>query len=1516
MLQQYKLQSAFEANQHPLPTSKGNASPLKIKKKRIDWSGVDLEKFAAEGGGSGGNRSVPAVSISTSPTRQQMNRSSTSFLSPNALTGSPTSSRNSFVSFAPSPEVSQVPLFPASVSSPPLDPIASTSSSSSSSSVSSSPNPNPNPSSPTSSPQYMPRRGAGGGTLFGGRIAPGSAGMVKSRSQNSIASVGSSASRSRRGLRRASDEETRNESDRLDAKGKGKEQDDHDDVNPSDRNTRGTLSNEQPPNLTSSQIKRISTALDSLQDELSKTFITTLRGASRVEAQQSGIDEVNYENEDEDEDQDDIDSRFRDPEENDDEQVEESSDPLTPALASRVSNFVMDLGSSISSVDQDDFEGVGTLETDAGGGRAPSRSVSDAEPTDSIYSCAAPAALSNPSNSRLEQAAQVPLPPSSSISSSIRSLALSDALQPRSASPPTPIATVPPLSTSDGRAAGEEAEDQNQRQRQYTSETDTTETPSTPNGTTMFPRAYSFPFVPNRDVGVKQPEATQEAEEDANESREYGSERSVEGGDSIVRGTSEDETESSREGSVQEEDANEDDDADLTLLASSIPLPDESIVSEEEEGDAARPPSRQRDAEQQRDSLFSVASSTGSSFHEALESVGSAPADDFDDEIHLPAESVNIRESKLLDELPPPLPRSKPSGALASSVGPSHSLSSFVLSSSSSFDKLSNREEIEADSASPFAHLDRLPSEELLAIAAGGPRAAASGEAAVVGTGTEELALRDLVVIQEALVKRAEGKQKRDMMNVDDVRPQDEGVTVAAAPVMDNELGKAEEESDEAVESIREEEVVRPRRSSFSEVEANDADRGTDSDDDGDASSSIGTGMGSRKDSAESGITSTGAFDFGDELAGLGLTSLAPSSIHESSRASRRVSKRSMLTNGKGIDTTLLGPRSSRMELQTSQSSSSPEFANSVITPSTTQSDAFEFGSLAGSRGSFSSQGSFDKMLTRVASIAADTASWAEQRDEREEDEDDQDEPFPRDLGVSRSPAMKNLSTEHDGGNKMVEVSGDPVQEPLEDVEDEEPGEVDDEVSELAPVQQTGTTTQGTTTSLGAAVQLGDGETPLRVPRNMARRDPASTTSMLIRDVRNQATLATFALKKTPASPPTRALTKKSIRKISISSPHLVSAPADMATVPIVPSPNLSADSFPASRSPRAGNKMPRSKSRKDLGDADLSKSRGLGSRFKMLLKKQSRDHLSLNGDEVTPFVDRPSTEVARAPEGPPPVTPPNQHAAQFSSTPGSGPASDLTSTPTGDPTTPLARPHPVSAVRSPPRRPPPPSLDVVEELAERASPPRPAEPDNIKVSAIPPSPVLSHLSGSQRGLNRFVSRLRKSPVSLTSQHQDSDYRDLAQTPSSKTSLDGSEPRTSNADAGPAAFGLGIDNNGGRTSYESQESPTADQDARFTSTMADTAPLSVGRNSQASFALQQGFSFPAESSTPVVSRRSQGSSRVSRTSGHPVRASTDSMQRLWEAAEDLGLPPDKVCRPIEICLLRPRRADYLLRCES
>ncbi|GAA5911060.1 uncharacterized protein JCM6883_004256 [Sporobolomyces salmoneus] len=1418
VLQQYKLQSAFEANQYPLPTKSSQSA---IKKKRIDWSGVDLEKMAAEGSGGGakGNRSIPSVSISTSPFQQQSQHGSAAFLSPvmSGSAGSPTSSRNSFVSFLPSPETFQTPLFPTtSVSSPTLEPIASSSSSSSPSSSA-----NSNFCSPTSPNQqqqsYMPRRGEGS-SLFGGRVSSGGAGMVKSMSQNSIASsIGSTGTRKRRGLRTASEEDQELTADR---KGKGKEKELDQDEEPQESSAAFTTA--QPPNLTSSQIKRISIALDSLQDELSRTLSTTSKGLSIREREGGGEAIEEGQNEEEE-----IDSTLFD-------------DSISP----------------ISPIDQDDLRGVGTFESETGHDeRAPSPPLSDTEPIDPFYSSASSALASIPHH-QLPLASQIPLPPSSSISS----LAAIDP-QPRPLSPPTTtLAIVPPPSISQSdQTADEEPSHDSQRQRQYTSETDTTETPSTPNGTTLFPRAFSFPFVPNRDVP-----ASFEVESRQEEDRQH-----LDSDDPVIvtdlkeedrtTSASTSETKDRDEKEEEEEEEEEEDAADggnLTTLAASIPLPVESSATDTE--------SLSTQSAQPRDSVFSVASSTGSSFHEALEIGGSMTSDGSDDEIQLPEKAVDIRESKLLDELPTPLPRSKPSVSLSTSSLSTSTRHPFVDSSSI----VEERSELETDS--PFSQLDRLPSQELLAIAA--------NQENVAEKGAQDIALEDLVVIQEALVRRAEERKRTELAstNGDNLDVEDDEALeetnegdqeVESEHSLERDLS---EDEDEAVESIREEDLEKLRRGSFDGEE-------DDSDGDG-ARSSIGTGMGSRKDSAESGITSTGAFDFGDELSGLGFTSLAPSAIHDQARASRRISKRNDLADARTtIDTNVSGPQSTKMELQTSQSSSSPEFATSIITPSTNQSDAFEFGSLAGS---------------------PDTASWGERRDEpdfsdgHEEEEEEEveeveegedadvEEPFSPEIGVSRSPGMHDLSIEHEDGDDLVD--------------EDNQLEAEDHVSELLPSQTNESTSEESpSTSLGTPVQLDNEKEPalLRVPRNMPRRDPASTTSMLIRDVRNQATLATFALKKTPNSPPSRSLTKKSIRKVSISSPHLVSAPADIATVPIMPSPNLGTNASPSARSPRTNSKISKSgKNRKDVAENEGSKSRGLGSRFKMLLKKQSRDHLTLNGDEVTPFVDRPSVEVSRPVVDAPPVTPPNQHAAQFSSTPGSATVSDYPSTPTDDPTTPLARPHPGSTIRSPPRRPPPPSLDVVEEVGERPAspPPVPVPSESSLRSTVPPSPVPSSLSGREgrSGLNRFVSRLRKSPVP-PSPRRDSDTPERSQAPSSKTSLDAAEEQT--------GFGLGIENGGSRSSPRTgTRSPSIHDDTRFPPTVSSTAPLSVGRNSQASLALQQGFSFPSDSSPSVVTRSSRGGESITRTSGHPVRASSDSMQRLWEAAEDLGLPPDKV----------------------
>ena len=158
--------------------------------------------------------------------------------------------------------------------------------------------------------------------------------------------------------------------------------------------------------------------------------------------------------------------------------------------------------------------------------------------------------------------------------------------------------------------------------------------------------------------------------------------------------------------------------------------------------------------------------------------------------------------------------------------------------------------------------------------------------------------------------------------------------------------------------------------------------------------------------------------------------------------------------------------------------------------------------------------------------------------------------------------------------------------------------------------------------SLGAPVLL-DPAPQLRTRNN--RRDPASTTSMYVRE---KADAATIALRKAgPVSPGTRLVKSKSIRNIAISNPHFVSGPTDIPAVPIIPA---------------------ALRDQKELDvDVRRTKSTGIGFRFKMLVKKQSNKELShLSGDEITPFID---FETTPSPATTPPFTPPSADSPNFS---------------------------------------------------------------------------------------------------------------------------------------------------------------------------------------------------------------------------------------------------------------------------
>lgn len=201
-------------------------------------------------------------------------------------------------------------------------------------------------------------------------------------------------------------------------------------------------------------------------------------------------------------------------------------------------------------------------------------------------------------------------------------------------------------------------------------------------------------------------------------------------------------------------------------------------------------------------------------------------------------------------------------------------------------------------------------------------------------------------------------------------------------------------------------------------------------------------------------------------------------------------------------------------------------------------------------------------------------------------------------------------------------------------------------------------------------------ESVQRVPRKTPAPDRSGATSILVRDVQNQATLATNALKKhDPGSSPAHPLRKKSVRKNSISSPQLVSGPINIPAVPIA-SPKILAEANASRAYVSPGASPPALHRQRSASD---SKSKGLGSRFKRLLSK--REGGSKYGAEagIASDVSRPArpSRVGTAP-----ITPPNQATARFDSPQDSSPQTPSTvkSSPGG------------STPRSSPRKKPTPS--------------------------------------------------------------------------------------------------------------------------------------------------------------------------------------------------------------------------------
>ncbi|GAA5957701.1 hypothetical protein JCM21900_002011, partial [Sporobolomyces salmonicolor] len=1370
VLAQYRLQSAFESSEPPVPSL-----PSLPKRKRIDWSGIDLE---------GGTDYTRTSIATTSEETTSSQASATPYLSPTMGTSSSPaspvgSSANSFVSFSSS--------MPPSASSTAVEASAS------------SHPPASNSSSPAQQP-YIPRR-AGGNSLFGGRVhTMREMKMSKSGSTASLASNAESlksTSSSKRGMAqqdedegdeersrrisgdepaqasgvngdmRPSGEAPREEEERAGEPSRREpgveEEADTEEVEDDDAEDKDSTTAPELPPLSNVQLKRISRALDNIEEELSKTYLklasTTLDEDDEDEAKLNDLTRSTLES------------------------VDDSDlDRLDPVV---VEGEGADEASPISPVNENDFNAVDKFNLPSPTDELPSPTISDTEPMDPFF---AKIALSSPVPvlPSLRDSITNPFPAASPVASPQEST-----VPPRS-QPPAPTRAPPSLPTEEEPPAfppmqpvspavnpaeialpSSSSVDSNlsflsreeatptplaipasfRHSRDASAETDETETPSSAPQT---PAAYSFPIVPQRDVefgsaiellevpGVNGDGDLTTVSDDGPFDLSLGEGQVRAGDGEIAR--------------IKEEAHGE----DLATFAASVPLPDP------------------------RDSLFSL-ESTGSSFHEALETLDSDEDEVEIDEAVRGSTLLDVRDSALLD-FPSPSAGSRP-----------YSLPTLATSTSLDPDVSDDLNSSQSSQLRPLSvPLDRRPSNELLAIAS----ARSDGD-------TSDLVLEDLVLIQETLVRSAAKRAAR------------------------REAGAATPSSFEDSDAFSSPVVRRIERE---HVEGSDSESVRES----------------RKDSIESTFTSTGAFDLGVELAGLGLTSLAPFDLSRTASSARRVSEGTRKSESRSASEesdqhlSLLGPSSSGRTVQTNQTGSSP-LTNAVLTPSTNQSDAFELSGLVGS---------------------PDLGAWEDTKEHLLEEA-----PGPGDSegrlpegGFSRSPAMQDLS----GGD---EDTGRGATVEPEATESTEPGP-----------------------SLGAPVQL-DAEPFLRVPRNMPRRDPASTTSMLVRDVRNQATLATFALKKQgPTSPPARSMSKgKSIRKGSISSPQLVSGPVAIPTVPIL-NPHVSSSPRPF--------KVSRPKTRKDKDtDVEGSKSKGLGLRFKMLLKKQSRDHLpQLNGDEVTPFIDFSAEEPSPAPADMPPVTPPNQDVAGF------GPSTpDFPQTPE-DPSTPSASAY--TNPRSPPQCPL--GISVVEEIAERSSPRQSFASGSAGGSPYMGSPLSTgspSISSTQgRSLTRLVSRLRGS--GSTSGRLGSDFAPGAQESlrsptdsperplsvrrsprSPQSALSGAEHRPSMEQE---AVGLGLavaeTNSRAPISYDiSSRRGRRTEDGPFP-TIARTAPLSLVRHGQTNSVVdlrQSNYSFPPGSATSV-------SRAESSTSGHASRVSIDSMKKLWEAAEDLGLPPDKV----------------------
>lgn len=840
VLAQYRL--AAEQSALPSVPPSASASSSYTKRKRIDWSKVDLEELANSGLDGAGEADLARASFATTAS------TSTAAATPHtSLIASPpprspaSSSTRSFSSHSPSR------------TSPSMSRDSSASGS-------------------TTYP-YQYKRGAN--SLFGARASgegKRSAGMAKSRSRESTASAQG------QGLVSANGPEREREVSASGAVEDAEEgevdeallvQSDSPDPAADPTSPIPSLlvkpstptSPAFPPPLSPKQLRRISRALDDIEVELSKTYHE--RSPPAVEMA-------------EDEEEEDA----RGVEESEGSEYERREDVAETDLQyldgiSPVSALAPPSPTSL--ITEADLAGLATFNS-----AHPASQADDTEPVDPFYQRASPAPPSRAPPSPPRPSHETPHN-RDSISASLSHASSIDRVAASRTTSPTPTPSLSSITIPDRAALSLDTDDDDDDPSGGL-------TPSTAADGEDEPEELSPRFGVERFPPVV-------ARTDSDET-----ERAAEltGASGLARG-GEEELFLEAPHAGDEADKTVSDSGPFDLSLGEGPVGREACEEEEPDSRAAH-----------RRSTATL-DSVGSSFH------GSAPSDDDDgDDVFPPHSTSPLAPGSPVSSVPP---------SSAPALSRPHSLATHtVVPLRAELDK-SAEADVSPSHLRPTSYpLDRQPSNDLLQVISVASRRA--DRAHELGD-TSDLILEDLLLIQEKLVQSAARRAARSANSPKSAVATPS--TAAASPSQEHVASPPVQHSAQASEPL----VASPEHPPTLP----------------------------RKESGE-------ATDLGGQLAGLGLSSLMPFEFGTSPDSPHRRRHSTGRDDGDGDagrrqsdaaadadeeagerDSALLGPTSTQMTVQTSQTSSMSPFTNSAITPSSTEhSDVFEFSSLVGSR--------------------------------------------------------------------------------------------------------------------------------------------------------------------------------------------------------------------------------------------------------------------------------------------------------------------------------------------------------------------------------------------------------------------------------------------------------------------------------------------------------------------------------------------------------------------------------------